>query len=1249
MEIQVKKIRKRDGKVVDFNQEKITSAILKAATAVGGRDKERAKYLSEQVVKELNKKYDGHTIPNVEDIQDIVEKILIENGHSKTAKAYILYRQKKIEIRKEKMKILNKKILDEIDKRFSINALRVLAFRYLKKDDNGEIVEHLKELFQRVAVTMALPELLYDSRIYDKNGNYNIPITISKYLGDLDVWDNKLKIGKYTLTKWHLERLASAYEEHANKGKMKVGFDELISSIQNGTFDKYEKKFDEFFDLMTKQFFMPNTPTIINSGRKIGMLSACFTLDVNDNISSIMDLAKDVALIQKAGGGTGMNFSKIRPAGDLVKSTMGKASGPISFMKIIDTVSDVIKQGGVRRGANMGILEIWHPDIEKFISSKDKEGVYENFNISVGVWEDFWKYLTKDVDYPLINPKTKKVWKYVNPKTLLHSIAYNAWLKADPGLLFFDNVNKRNVLINARGAKIKVTNPCVTADTLVLTDKGLINANEIKEGDKVWTIDGWKKVEKFYNKGVKKINKIVLANGLEIKATPEHKLLTKEGWEEVNNLKEGNEVRIVIESPEEIDANFESKFNGKLEESEFLGFFCGDGSISNSNHTTLHIKEGSELINHFKKVMKKLFGNVTETRDNGMIRLDIHRKEVAEKMREYFDLEKESSSENKIVPKEILNSNLKTQRAFMRGLFSADGSVYDANGTVTVALSSTSLRLLKKIQIMLLANGIFSTLTSEKKNELREIKGKGYLTKETFRILIVGEATKLFSEKIGFIKKKDKKLKELLSNKTSYKKEHIFIKIREIKEAGEEEVYDIKAPDTFTWTTNGIYSYDCGEEPLYPYESCNLASINVAKFVVDNNGKKEFDFDSFRKTILITARGLDNIITMNKYPLQKIDRTTKETRRIGLGLMGVADLLFELGIKYNSEEGYKFMRKLAENLTYYAYKESIELSKERGYFPLYPLSDYKNGELPIELYYNRDLWTLDWDSLVEDIKKYGLRNAMVTTNAPTGSISMIADTSNGIEPMFSLVFEKNITLGSFFYVDNVFEKKLKKMGLYNDDLLKKISEHYGSIQTIDELPKEMKEVFVTSMDLHWMDHIVAQAVLQTAITDSISKTINMPNDITIEEIKQAYIMAHEMGCKGTTVYRDGSKARQVLTITAENKKMRIKPTPSKYAKNWLKEIFAEKPWVSKFITVGEKKEKTNIKIDVAPPIDLKKNTNNKETTSSKLKPLMLEEASHKALDNSKVEICPICGSKNLVYEAGCVVCKNCGWSECIIS
>jgi len=552
-------------------------------------------------------------------------------------------------------------------------------------------------------------------------------------------------------------------------------------------------------------------------------------------------------------------------------------------MKILDTVSDVVKQGGVRRGANMGILEIWHPDIEKFISAKDKEGAYENFNLSVGIWEDFWEYLANDANYPLINPRTKKVWREINAKTLFHSIAYHAWLRADPGVLFFDNINKRNVLAGAKGGLIRVTNPC-------------------------------------------------------------------------------------------------------------------------------------------------------------------------------------------------------------------------------------------------------------------------------------------------------------------------------------------------------------GEEPLYPFESCNLASVNVAKFVKNEDEKKVFDWDGFRKTVRMVTRALDNLITMNKYPIREIDVATKETRRVGVGIMGLADLLFELGIRYNSREGYELMGQIAEGLTYYAFEESVEMARRRGSFPLFRESDYREGKLPVEIYYHRDLWTLDWDNLADKIRKHGLRNAMVTTNAPTGSISMIADTTNGIEPVFALVYEKKVSAGTFFYVDSVFEKKLKELGLYNDEILKKISDNYGSIQGLEEIPRELQDVFVTSMDIHWLDHIVAQAVLQRCITDSISKTINMPNDASVEDIQQAYIIAHEMGCKGVTVYRDGSKTKQVLNVLSAKRELMRKAKPSDFALEWLDRILSKREWVRKYIRVGEEKE-----VEVHPPV-----------VSSEEETRELGEEK-KLIVRDVMEKCPVCGGEHLAYEAGCMVCKDCGWSECIIS
>ncbi|NJE30296.1 adenosylcobalamin-dependent ribonucleoside-diphosphate reductase [Thermococcus sp. 18S1] len=908
----VEKVMKRDGRIVPFDKERIKWAIQRAMLEVGVRDEKLLNRVVRRVVRRVNELYDGQT-PHIENIQDIVELELMRAGLFDVAKAYILYRKRKAEIREEKKKILNKDRLDEIDKRFSINALRVLASRYLIKNEKGEIIESPRELFERVSVLAVIPDLLYDERVFDKDGNHEQDLSrVEHYMGLLDEYDGKLSIGRFKLNKYHFERLLNLYRELAEKGRMKVPIDDVIKMLENGAFDRYEDEVEEYFRLMTSQVFMPNSPALINSGRPLGMLSACFVVPIEDDMESIMKAAHDVAMIQKMGGGTGLNFSKLRPEGDLVGTTTGAASGPVSFMHLIDAVSDVIKQGGVRRGANMGILEVWHPDIEKFIHAKEKNvgtNVLSNFNISVGIWADFWEALKEGKRYPLINPRTGEKVKEIDPKSLFEELAYMAWAKADPGVVFFDVINRRNVLEPAKGEKIRATNPC-------------------------------------------------------------------------------------------------------------------------------------------------------------------------------------------------------------------------------------------------------------------------------------------------------------------------------------------------------------GEEPLYDYESCNLASINLAKFVKYNEeGQPYFDWDEYAYVIQKVAKYLDNAIDVNKFPLPEIDRNTKLTRRIGVGMMGLADALFKLGIAYNSKEGYDFMRKATEYLTFYAYKYSVEAAKKRGPFPLYEKSKYKDGELPVEGFYHREIWNLPWDELAEEIKRYGVRNGMTTTCPPTGSVSMIADTSSGIEPIFALVYKKSVTVGEFYYVDPVFESELKKRGLYSDEILKKISDNYGSVQGLEEIPEDLQRVFVTSMDIHWLDHLLAQANIQLWLTDSASKTINMPNDATVEDVKAAYLLAYKLGCKGITVYRDGSLSVQVYSVEGE-KKQRVKAKPSKYAVERLRTIVEAEPGLAKFINVEailngtngkEKAESVGLTFSVshvtAPKPQAHEHPHHAE-------PADVPEEKIKELLG--IAYCPVCYEKDgelveLKMESGCATCPRCGWSKCVIS
>lgn len=295
--------------------------------------------------------------------------------------------------------LLGKWYGEEVAKKFSVNAIRLLVNRYLLKDEKGNLVEGPKQLFQRVAMLIVIPDILYDPEIFDKEGKQRVyskeEFNPAEWEGKIGFRGNSKEGFEVIWNKYHLERMKYLYDELNSQGKIKVSWSEFFDMLRNGKFEKYYENYKKYFSLMVEKKFMPNSPTLFNAGAPLGQLSACFVLDIDDSIESIMETAKEVALIFKSGGGVGINYSKIRPKGDIVRSTSGIASGPVSFMRIIDVLTDVIKQGGKRRGANMGILEIWHPDILDFIHSKEKEGFLENFNISVMITSDFWEYYEK--------------------------------------------------------------------------------------------------------------------------------------------------------------------------------------------------------------------------------------------------------------------------------------------------------------------------------------------------------------------------------------------------------------------------------------------------------------------------------------------------------------------------------------------------------------------------------------------------------------------------------------------------------------------------------------------------------------------------------------------------------------------------------------------------------------------------------------------------------------------------------------
>lgn len=380
----IKKIKKRDGRIVDFDQQKITDAIYKAVRVIGEENGELSGRLSDRVVEILNERFIGG-IPQVEDIQDIVEETLIKEGQVKVAKAFILYRQKRREIREAKYWLLN----HEIKTKLTPNAIRVLESRYLRKDDHGKIQETPQEMFQRVASNIAAAEKIYNPEISD---------------------------------------------------------DELF---------KIEEK---FYRMMASLDFLPNSPTLMNAGLHLQQLSACFVLPVSDSMEGIFEAVKQGAIIHQSGGGTGYSFSRLRPQGDLVKSTKGIASGPISFMTVFDAATNTVKQGGKRRGANMGILRIDHPDILKFITAKEEEGILSNFNISVAVTDEFMEAVKNGKKYNLINPRNNQIVKELDAREVFDLIVQLAWRNGEPGVIFIDKMNEANP--TPKLGKIESTNPC---------------------------------------------------------------------------------------------------------------------------------------------------------------------------------------------------------------------------------------------------------------------------------------------------------------------------------------------------------------------------------------------------------------------------------------------------------------------------------------------------------------------------------------------------------------------------------------------------------------------------------------------------------------------------------------------------------------------------------------------------------------------------------------------------------------------
>lgn len=618
-------------------------------------------------------------------------------------------------------------------------------------------------------------------------------------------------------------------------------FKRVASSIANAElkYGNSQAEADEltrkFYEAITNRYFMPNSPTLMNAGRELGQLSACFVLPVEDSLEGIFETVKNTALIHKSGGGTGFSFSRLRPKNDVVNSTMGVSSGPVSFMEVFNAATEAVKQGGTRRGANMGILRVDHPDILEFIHCKNDSNKLNNFNISVAITDKFMEALKNGEDYDLYHPNTKKSVGRLNAKQVFDLIVDGAWRNGEPGIVFIDKMNADN-------------------------------------------------------------------------PTP-------------------------------------------------------------------------------------LVGDIESTNP-------------------------------------------------------------------------------------------------------------------------------------------------------------------------------------------------CGEVPLLAYEACNLGSINLGLMLKESSNGLEVDWDKLAEITRLSIHFLDNVITVNNYPLPRIADMVQNNRKIGLGVMGWADMLMQLGLSYNSKEGTDLAYQVMEFIDYHSKIESIELAKSRGSFNNFKGSVYESGKFLTNKYSGKSAGKISddqWRELDARIKVEGIRNATTTCIAPTGTISMIASASGGVEPLFGLVFSRNVMDGTeMLEINPVFEKYAKEHGFYSEELMKEISAT-GSVAHVNNVPAEAKHIFATAHDVTPEWHVRMQAAFQLHTDNAVSKTVNFEESATREDIEKAYILAFENDLKGITVYRNNSRTFQPMNLDA------------------------------------------------------------KKTPELELKPA--QEESYEPTGEIKEVKCPECGTSIQMAE-GCYICLNCGHSGC---
>ena len=942
----------------------------------------------------------------------------------------------------------------------------------------------------------------------------------------------------------------------------------------------------EYYHLLSSKKFFPNSPTFTGAGTPLGQLAACFVLPITDDMgrdsAGIFQTLRDAALIQQTGGGNGFSFSRLRPKGATVQTSAGQATGPVGFLRVYDHAFGEIAQGGTRRGANMAVLRVDHPDVEDFITSKTNENHITNFNISVGISDAFMRAVRDDQEWELRFPEITEMkqrkfsgtleqaekdgiqirsYQKVKARDLFNKIVKQAHHNGEPGVLFLDAANRGNPVPHLY--PLEATNPCVTGNTLVATPNGWQRADSIREGDEICTVLGTGRVAMVEVNENMPVYDLHLSDGAVVRVTASHQFHARDSRSKffeprrLDRLQIGDWIRVYKAA---IPSN---EVPGKLEnitnrEYGFLaGVLVGDGCYTphalskNVVRISSHADEfewNTILTNAFAKVgAEKMYTYISEGSRSMM--MDPKPGRVVADFVKSLPLEPARGPEKRL-PDVYINSNREFLEGLLDGLFSTDGSVDLQSNHPLIRFHTSSPELAQQVRRILLMFGIYGRI-SKTQRASHDIDGRPIRNdRPKFDIVISGESFGRFFEQIHLSRSSKQMRMEEAALRINFTGGNWAAKVVRIEPAGIDTVYDLYEPKSDTWITEGFVSRGCGEQWLGPYENCCLGSVNLNEHCGPDG---TVDWELLRRSVVTATRFLDDVVEANAYvpAVSQLREAAHRARRIGLGIMGLADLMYHVGVRYGLQEGQEFGAQVMEFVRYHAMQTSIALAQARGPFPAIEGSIYDMDNMswspPQTLVPFVSDWgrpQVEWEAVVDGIKKHGIRNAAQTTVAPTGTIATVAGCEGyGCEPVFALAYIRHVNDNGkdlrLTYASPRFEEALKKLGLGEEkrqEIVEQVMRE-GTCQHIGEIPQHVRGTFVVSGDITAEEHVRMQAALQAFVDNSLSKTVNFPENATEQDVATAYLLAWELGCKGITVYVTGSREKVVLetNATAEKK------------------------------------------------------------------------------------------------------------------